>query len=102
MDNTKYYNDTLAYDFNLFMPSEKKEPATKITKFPQERIKRKKSPQKMLHRVLVFVMFSLIVINIFIRVRVNEVSEDIDNKKMVVSQLDSEKTALVVKMENLM
>ena len=34
MDNSRYYNDSLAYDFDMFLPKEKPQKA-KIVKMPQ-------------------------------------------------------------------
>jgi len=44
MDNLKYYNDSLAYDFEMFMPktAQKKEPRENIVVMPRKAAKAKK------------------------------------------------------------
>ena len=43
VDNLKYYNDALAYDFQMFMPKAKPEPVEKdnVIKMPSQNIKKK-------------------------------------------------------------
>ena len=42
MDNIKYYNDCLAYDFNMFMPRPAvREEKNNIVKLPKAQVKRK-------------------------------------------------------------
>ena len=45
INNSKYYNDSLAYDFELFMPKEKKQPA-KVVKMPEKKIKKARAKAK--------------------------------------------------------
>ena len=40
MNNAKYYNDSLAYDFELFMPKTQHSPRAEIVKMPKKNINR--------------------------------------------------------------
>lgn len=108
MDNLKYYNDSLAYDFTMFMPrpAEKRTEAT-IVKMPQK-AKKQKAMQKAAARHLsvsafavltaVFVLAALCG-NIFLRLRINEVNSQINDIKTEISTLQSERTSLEVELE---
>ena len=43
MNNLKYYNDSLAYDFQMFMPKEKPQakPGNNVIKMPRQNAKKK-------------------------------------------------------------
>ena len=108
MDNLKYYNESLAYDFEMFMPKEKKVntrdnivvmPKT-AQKAKQRRsaVSRKLSPTVTAIMCLVFVMAALCG-NIALRIKINEVNSEINDVKAAVAELDSEKTALEVEFQ---
>ncbi len=106
MDNLKYYNDSLAYDFNMFMPRQKKE-EEKIVRLPKVNTA-KKAKARAKTRALsssAFVVLSFIVIfaalcgNIFLRLRINEVSSKINATKAAIEDLDSEQTSLNMELE---
>jgi len=107
MDNLKYYNDSLAYDYSMFMPRTK--PADKsydnIVKLPDSNTKKrtKKAARKL--SVSAFAVMSCIFIlaglcgNIFLRLQINEVNSKIKETKTEIEQLESEKTSLEVELE---
>ncbi len=105
MDNSRYYNDSLAYDFDMFLPRHSNESA-KIVKMPQ---KKKTASQKRAKAVvsdsvksIAIITFVLAVIcaNIFLRVKITEVNTDINKIKAEIVELESENTRLNVELEN--
>ncbi len=106
MDNSRYYNDSLAYDFDMFLPKEKPQKA-KIVKMPhtaKKQAARKAAATAVGNRVkaIVAVGFILAVIcaNIFLRVRITEVNAQINDVKDEIVELQSEQTRLNVEFEN--
>ncbi len=107
MDNLKYYNDSLAYDFEMFMPRSA-EPVRKdnIVSIPQIK-QRKKAKSRSVKRVSASafaVMTSVFVLaamcgNIFLRLQINEVNSKINDIKTEISALESQKTGLEVELE---
>lgn len=107
MDNLKYYNDSLAYDFEMFMPRSA-EPVRKdnIVKLPQTRVRTraKKRAVKRVSASAFAVMASVFVLaamcgNIFLRLQINEVNSKINDVKAEINALESQKTALEVELE---
>ncbi len=109
MDNLKYYNDSLAYDFDMFMPKEK--PKFKnddnIIKLPRTNTKRKartraaaKSMSVSVFAVLtaVFILAALCG-NIYMRIQINEVNSLINDVQKEINTLDGEKTGLEMELE---
>ena len=109
MDNVKYYNDSLAYDFDLFMPHEKKSNTDNVIKMPETAVK-KKTRKKTATRavslsvttVLISVFFlSVLCGNIFLRLRINEVDSQINDINEEIVELEAELTALDVELEKI-
>ena len=105
MDNLKYYNDSLAYDFEMFMPHSA-EPVRRdnIVKLPQNRTRAKKRAVKRVSASAFAVMASVFVLaamcgNIFLRLQINEVNSKITDVKAEINTLESQKTALEVELE---
>ncbi|MDO4607881.1 MAG: hypothetical protein Q4B40_01660 [Clostridia bacterium] len=107
MDNLKYYNDSLAYDFEMFMPRSA-EPVRKdnIVKLPQTKQKRR-AKARAVRRVsasafavmtTVFVLAALCG-NILLRLQINEVNAKINDIKTEISALENTKTGLEVELE---
>lgn len=109
MDNLKYYNESLAYDFDMFMPKPqvRKEEKENIVKLPRTVVKQKarnKAAAKTVSVSAFAVMASVFVLaalcgNIFLRLQINEVNSKINNIKTEISALDSQKVALEVELE---
>ncbi len=107
MDNLKYYNDSLAYDFEMFMPRSA-EPIRKdnIVKLPQSKVQ-KRAKARAVKRVsasafavmtTVFVLAAMCG-NIFLRLQINEVNSKINDVKAEINALESQKTSLEVELE---
>ncbi len=109
MNNVKYYNDSLAYDFEMFMPKpERKEtPRENIVVMPKtaERTrKRRRAAARTLTSPMALVMTAVFVLaglcgNIALRLQINEVNNEINDVKAAITELDSEKTSLEVEMQ---
>ena len=106
MNNLKYYNDSLAYDFEMFMPStakEKREENNIIKLAPQKRKQTRKavktvSVSAFSVMVAAFMLMALCG-NLFLRLQINEVNSKINDVKTQINELDSEKTSLEVELE---
>ena len=101
MNNIKYYNDSLAYDFNMFMPREKKE--DNIVKMPKSKTKSRaaaKSVSSTVSALLISAfLLGLLCGNIFFRLKTNELNSKINQTKTQIEELKSEQTSLVVEIE---
>ncbi len=109
MDNLKYYNDSLAYDFNMFMPKTKvrEEELDNIVKMPSVKAKqrtRRKVASRSFSASAFAIMVSVFILaglcgNIFLRLQINEVNAQINEMQTKIDTLDSEKTSLGVELE---
>lgn len=107
MDNLKYYNDSLAYDFEMFMPRSAEPvrkdnivrlPKTKQQKRAKARAVRRLSASAFAVMTTVFILGAMCG-NIFIRLQINEVSSKINDVKAEINALESRKTELEVELE---
>ena len=104
MDNLKYYNDSLAYDFEMFMPKEKKQQTRDnivVMPRPAQKARQKKAAARRLSPTFTAIMCVVFILaglcgNITLRIRINEVNNEINTVKSAAAELDSEKTALEV------
>ncbi len=107
MNNVKYYNDNLAYDFNLFLPKDNKKAQADSKVIPvhgnKKRAARRAAGAVSGHItavvVTVFVIFMLFAA-IYLRARITEISRDISTVKSKITVLETEKTRLYVELEN--
>ncbi len=107
MDNLKYYNDSLAYDFEMFMPrSAETVRKDNIVKIPQTKTQRRAKTRavKRVSASAFAVMTAVFVLaamcgNIFLRLQINEVNSKINDVKSQINSLESQKTALEVELE---
>ena len=108
MNNAKYYNDSLAHDFEMFMPREKKTEA-EIVKLPVNQKKKaaaKRSLRKGLSSRISFVLIvafilSAICAQIALRIEISEVNSDTVKAKQTLAELSGEETRLNVEFERL-
>ncbi len=110
MNNLKYYNDALAYDFQMFMPKAKPEPVSKdnVIKMPSQNTKKssKKSAAKLRVSSSAFAIFATVVLvgalcaNLCMRIRVNELNSNINEAKTLLNEKQSECVALQMEYEN--
>ncbi len=107
VDNLKYYNDSLAYDFEMFMPRSAepvrkdnivKLPETKHQKHAKRRAVKRVSASAFAVMTAVF-MLAAMCGNIFLRLQINEVNSKINTVKSEINALTSEKTRLEVELE---
>lgn len=95
IDNAPYYNDSLAYDFEMFMPREKKEKST------TEQIIKNKPKLQPKHKIdtvvicLGFLCFVLMILSLFVRVEISETCHQIQQLEKEVAALESEHTRLM-------
>lgn len=109
MDNLKYYNDSVAYDFEMFAPktAEKKNTRDNIVVMPHANTaarRRKQAAAKQLSVPVTLIMCAAFVLagfcgNIALRLQINEVNFQINNVKAAIAELDSEKTELEVQLQ---
>ena len=111
MNNLKYYNDSLAYDFDMFMPKEKnaavqvqpKKP--NIIKMPNKSAEKKArgAVKKLSSAMFAIVVSALLVtalcFNLALRIKVNEVNSQINRAKTKLNTLNSECVALQMEYE---
>ena len=110
MNNLKYYNDALAYDFQLFMPKAKPEPISedKVIKMPSQNTKKHSRRKAAALRVSnsAFAIFATVVLvgalcaNLCMRIRVNELNNNINEAKTLLNEKQSESVALQMEYEN--
>lgn len=107
MDNLKYYNDSLAYDFETFMPREKRQKPDNVVKMPQtvrrEKTRRNAAAKAISVRLssIVCVGFLLAAIggNILLRAKITETKSAINKADQQISQLEGEISRLNVELE---
>ena len=109
MDNIKYYNDGLAYDFSMFAPkpqdvSRNKDNIVVMPDRNKKYAKRKKAARKAVASPALLIMTAVIALtglcgSIAMRLKINEVNTQIKDVKAQIAELDSEKTELEVEMQ---
>ena len=90
MNNLKYYNDSLAYDFEMFMPKEKPSQVggDNVVKMPQSK-KNKRMAKRAASQfsvsvfsvVVTIVLLGALCANLVLRISVNELNSDINKAK---------------------
>lgn len=109
MNNVKYYNDSLAYDFEMFMPktAERDKARDNIVVMPKAAEltkKRTRAAAKSLSSPMLLIMTVVFILaglcgNIALRIQINEVNSEINEMKSSINELDSVKTSLEVEMQ---
>jgi outer membrane murein-binding lipoprotein Lpp len=104
LNNLKYYNDSLAYDFDMFAPKERQASRDNIVVMPNcgtkasRKAARRLSPTVAAIMCVVFLLAGLCG-NIALRIKINEVNSEINDYKSQIIELDSERTALEVEFQ---
>lgn len=94
INNAPYYNDSLAYDFDMFMPKKSK-PNNVIEYTPKKKIKSKTKYKVDIFAVLFTVTtFALIIMSLYLRVSICESEHTARVTRQDVLALQSEKTRL--------
>lgn len=109
MDNLKYYNDSLAYDFDMFMPKEKvrvnendniiKLPAIKKKRRTRVRAAAKPMSVSVFAVMSAFFVLAALCGNIYMRIQINEVNSMINQVQKEINTLNGEKTGLEMELE---
>ena len=109
MNNIKYYNDSLAYDFEMFMPKTAETARTRdnivvMPKAAERSRKRTRAAAKSLSSPMLLIMTVVFILaglcgNIALRIKINEVNSQINEVKSSITELDSVKTSLEVEMQ---
>lgn len=101
MDNSKYYNDCLAYDFEMFAerPKKKTAPDNIIKISPKTRPKTKTSSGAIFKACVIASILFFCFANIQMRILINETNSNISQVKSEIRELQAEKTALEMKLE---
>lgn len=103
IDNSKYYNDCLAYDFEMFAEHPKKNtvPDNIIKINPKTRPKTKTSSGILFKVSVIASILFFCFANIQLRVATNEINSEINKKKAEIRELEAEKKALEMQFENM-
>lgn len=104
MNNLKYYNDSLAYDFDMFAPKQKSSPRDNIVVMPNRNTKARRKAARRLSPTVAAIMCLVFALaglcgSIALRIKINEVNSQINDYKAQITELDSEKTALEVEFQ---
>ena len=109
MNNMKYYNDSLAYDFEMFMPKTAERENTRdnivvMPKAEEKAKKRRRAAAKSLSSPMLLIMTAVFILaglcgNIALRIQINEGNSEINEVKSAITELDSVKTGLEVEMQ---
>ncbi len=109
MNNTKYYNDSLAYDFELFMPKTQQDNRAQIVKMPKRKVNKasRKAARKQVSKTASVIMIgallaSMICAGIAIRVEISEVNSQILDAKTELAALSGEETRIDMEFERMM
>lgn len=101
MNNLKYYTDSLAHNYDMFMPSEKK---GKVIEHPNKKKKQSVVAVATKNKLVVPVLLTIAILgmicgNIFMRAEITRISSEINKENAIISELDSEITRLEVEVE---
>ena len=109
MNNLKYYEDSLAYDFSMFAPAEKTAPSKKgkIIDIPEEQkkraMRRKKAASGLSGKISVILVTVFIIGmlsgNIFLRSQISETEQKIAKMENQISLAESKLASVKFKME---
>jgi len=105
---SRYYVDSFAYDFDMFMPREKRQDniieldrkKTAAKKSTSKKPRSKAKSKRMMTVLFTAVMLALIIGNIYLRVQVTEVTSQINKAQIENDRLISEQVSLEMKLEN--
>ena len=109
MNNLKYYEDSLAYDFNMFAPAQKAEipKKGKIIDIPEAQkkraLRRKKAASGISGKVSVIVITAFILAmlggNVLLRAQITETEQEIVKMEQKISVAESKLAAVNFEME---
>ena len=103
---SQYYVDSFAYDFDLFAPQPKKaDNVIRIDRKPKNDNAAARRPRRAVGRPMTIALIALLLLgliagNIFLRVKVTEVTSRIDSCDEKLERAISENTSLEMELEN--
>ena len=103
MDNLKYYNDSFAYDYDIFAPKIREKKAD-ILEYPKENKKTTKKSARVgngyISKAIVAVMILAAVCgSLYLRAEISSLKSQINGVKKEIVELESEVTRLNVEVE---
>ena len=109
MNNAKYYNDSLAYDFEIFMPKTQHSPRAEIVKMPKKKVNKaiRRQARREVSKTASIIMIglflvSMILAGIALRVEISEVNSEIIKAKHELAALSGEETRINMEFEQMM
>lgn len=107
MDNMKYYNDSLAYDFERFMPRTVEKENDNIIKLPANKTRANSNQRRAVKAASVSAFAILTAVfmlaalcgNICLRLEINEMTDRINDIKSEINTLNSVQTELEVEFD---
>ncbi len=105
MDNLKYYNDSFAYNYDIFAPSQKKK--AEIHEYPTTETKTKVKSDSILkgkgilirNLVISAMVVGAVCCSLFLRAEISSMRSEINELNDEIVELESETTRLSVEME---
>lgn len=109
MNNAKYYNDSLAYDFELFMPKTQHSPRAEIVKMPKKKASKaaRRTARREVSKTFSVVMIGILLVSmicagIALRVEISEVNSQIIKAKNELAALSGEETRMDMEIQQMM
>ncbi len=105
MNNLKYYDDSLAYNFELFMPAkEKKAKIVDMPESPRAKAARKKASKNMVAKKTSVVIGTLLILgfllfSLFLRSQVTETRAKIEKINNEITEATGEETQINIELE---
>lgn len=102
MDNLKYYNDSFAYNYDIFMPAKKK---AEIIDMPKTKGASKakaayKANSAVIQKVVIaFIVLAAVCGSLFLRAEISSLKAQINGVNKEIVELESEATRLEVEIE---
>ncbi len=110
MNNIKYFTGSIAYDYDMFMPAEKKnDNVVEMPKRGEAEARRRKKlavntkamslGRKLAAAAVTLFILGCLCLNIYLRVQISEVSSSISSLKTQIGELESESTRLSMEID---
>lgn len=105
MDNLKYYNDSFAYDYDIFAPKASPKKAD-ILKYPENNTNSKKrksavgvKSQYLRKSIMAFMILAAVCGSLVLRAEISSIKSEINSVNKEIVELESEATRLNVELE---
>ncbi len=101
MDNLKYYNDSFAYDYDIFAPRAPKK--AEILEYPEKktkvRVNTKVDANLIVKCTIAVLVLAAVCASLFLRAEISSLESKIGSVNKEITALDSELTRIEVEME---